>query len=161
VEPLVQSEKVHLNPYSPGAIENTKFDGKQYALAETYQYQSMLIYYNRDLFDAAGVKYPDTLNATFDELVEKSDKLTKASDNQFGYAGAAGSNHIIIRSFGGDVLDAERKKSRLSEPEAIKAVEWIHELIYKHKAHPSPEQIQSGGDTNMFAGGKVAMLQNT
>ena len=41
--------------------------------------------------NAAGVKYPDTLNATFDELVEKSVKLTKAADTQFGYSGASGS----------------------------------------------------------------------
>src|SRR5207244_764113 len=27
--------------------------------------------------------------------------------------------------------------------------------------HPTAAQIQSGSDTNMFAGGKIAMLQNT
>jgi multiple sugar transport system substrate-binding protein len=121
----------------------------------------MLIYYNKDLFDAAGVQYPDTLNETFDGLVDRAVKLTKASDTQFGYSGASAAHHIIIRSFGGDVLDADRKKSRLSEPEAIQATEWIHDLIYKYKAHPAPDEIQNGSDTNMFAGGKVAMLQNT
>jgi len=43
-----------------------------------------------------------------------------------------------------------------AEPEAIQATEWIHDLIYKYKAHPAPDQIQNGSDTNMFAGGKVA-----
>jgi multiple sugar transport system substrate-binding protein len=160
IDPFIQSDKYDLNQYFPAAVENGRFDGKLYCLPETYQFQAMMIYYNRDMFDAAGVKYPETLNATFDEIVEKATKLTKAADAQFGYGGAHGANHIIIRSFGGDVLDAERKKSRLAEPEAIKAVEWIHDLIYKHKAAPSPEQI-SGGDTNMFAGGKLAMLQST
>jgi multiple sugar transport system substrate-binding protein len=160
IEPYVQSEKFDLAQYYPGAVENGKFDGKLYCLPETYQYQSMLIYYNRDMFDAAGVKYPDAMNATFDELTEKAVKMTKPADNIFGYGGANGAHHIIIRSFGGDVLDAERKKSRLSEPEAIKATEWIHDLIHKHKAAPSPEQV-SGGETNMFAGGKLAMLQST
>jgi multiple sugar transport system substrate-binding protein len=112
------------------------------------------------MFDAAGVKYPDTLNATFDEILEKATKLTKQADGIFGYSGASSAHHIIIRSFGGDVLDSERKKSRLAEPEAIKAVEWIQDLIYKHKVHPTPDQLATG-DTNLFAGGKVAMLQQT
>src|SRR6266542_1456508 len=160
LQPYIDGEKFDLNQYYPGAIENTKFDGKQYALPETYQYQAMLIYYNKDMFDAAGVKYPDAMNATFDEIVEKATKLTKPSENIFGYSGASGAHHIIIRSFGGDVLDADRKKSRLNEPEAAKATEWIQDLIYKHKVHPTPDQL-SGGDTNLFAGGKVAMLQQT
>jgi multiple sugar transport system substrate-binding protein len=160
IDQFVQAEKFDLGQYYPAAVENGRFDGKLYALPETYQYQAVLIYYNKDMFDAAGVKYPDATNATFDELVEKATKLTKASDGIFGYGGATGAHHIIIRSFGGDVLDEERKKSRLAEPEAIKAVEWIQDLIYKHKAHPTPEQV-AGGDTNMFAGGKLAMLQQT
>ncbi len=161
ITPFIQAEKFDLGQYYPAAVENGQFDGKQYCLPETYQYQAMLIYYNKDLFDAAGVQYPDTLNETFDGLVDRAVKLTKPSDTQFGYSGASAAHHIIIRSFGGDVLDADRKKSRLSEPEAIQATEWIHDLIYQHKAHPAPDQVQNGSDTNMFAGGKVAMLQNT
>jgi len=161
LDSFIQAEKFDLDQYFPAAVENGRFDGKLYALPETYQYQAVLIYYNKDLFDAAGVKYPDTMNATFDELVEKATKLTKPADNIFGYGGAQAAHHILIRSFGGDVLDAERKKSRLNEPEAVKAVQWVHDLIYKHKAHPAPDQVASGSDTNMFAGGKLAMLQQT
>ena len=161
IDPFIQADKLDLAQYFPGAVENGRFDGKLYALPETYQYQAVLVYYNKDMFDAAGVKYPDTMNATFDEIVEKAVKLTKPAENVFGYGGATAAHHIIIRSFGGDVLDEERKKSRLAEPEAIKAVEWIQDLIYKHKAHPAPDQIASGSDTNMFAGGKLAMLQQT
>ena len=161
IDPYIQADKFDLAQYFPAAVENGKFEGKQYALPETYQFQSVMIYYNRDMFDAAGVKYPDAMNATYDEIVEKATKMTKAADGIFGYAGAPGSHHIHTRSMGGDVLDAERKKSRLGDPEAIKAAEWIHDLLYKHKVHPTAEQITSGSDTNMFAGGKVAMLQQT
>jgi multiple sugar transport system substrate-binding protein len=161
VQQFIDADKFDLNQYYPGAIANTKFDDKQYALPETYQYQAVLIYYNKDMLDAAGVKYPDTMNLTFDDLVDKATKLTKASDGIFGFSGASGAHHIIIRSFGGDVLDSERKKSRLTEPEAIQATQWIQDLIYKQKVHPTPDQLSSGGDTNLFAGGKVAMLLQT
>ncbi|MBV9171473.1 MAG: extracellular solute-binding protein, partial [Chloroflexi bacterium] len=161
ITPFIQAENFDLGQYYPAAVENGQFDGKQYCLPETYQYQAMLIYYNKNLFDTAGVQYPDTLNETFDGLVDRAVKLTKASETQFGYAGASSAHHIIIRSFGGDVLDADRKKSRLAEPEAITATEWIHDLIYKQKAHPAPDQVENGSETNMFAGGKVAMLQST
>jgi len=161
ITPFVQGEKFDLNQYYPGAIANGQFDGKQYALPETYQYQSVMIYYNKNLFDAAGVKYPDAMTLTYDDLLDKATKLTKASDGQFGLAGATGSQHIHIRSFGGDVLDESRAKTRLAEDEAIKATQWLQDLVYKHKVHPAPDQIQNGSDTNMFAGGKIAMLQNT
>jgi multiple sugar transport system substrate-binding protein len=160
MQPFIDGEKFDVGQYYPAAIENGKFDGKQYALPETYQFQSVMIYYNKDMFDAAGVKYPDATNATFDEIVEKAVKLTKPAENIFGYSGASGAHHIIVRSFGGDVLDGDRKKATLTSPEAVQATTWIQDLIYKHKVHPSPDQLQ-GGDTNLFAGGKVAMLQQT
>ena len=78
IQPFIDAEKFDLGQYYPAAVENGKFDGKLYALPETYQYQAVLIYYNKDMFDAAGVKYPDATNATFDELVEKADQADEA-----------------------------------------------------------------------------------
>lgn len=161
IDTFVKTEKFDLGQYYPAALDNGRFDGKLYALPETYQFQSVMLYYNKDLFDGAGVKYPGALDATYDEILEKAVRLTKTSESQFGIGGASGANHIHIRSFGGDVLDAERKKSRLAEPVAISAVQWLHDLLYKHRVHPTADQITNGSDTNMFAGGKIAMLQQT
>lgn len=47
IESFIASDKFDLNQYYPGAVENGRFDGKLYALPETYQYQAMLIYYKR------------------------------------------------------------------------------------------------------------------
>jgi len=49
ITPFIEAEKFDLGQYYPAAVENGKFDGKQYCLPETYPYQAMLIYYNKDL----------------------------------------------------------------------------------------------------------------
>ena len=50
LDPLDQAEKLDWNQYFRGAVENGRFDGKLYALPETYQYQVMLVYYNKAMF---------------------------------------------------------------------------------------------------------------
>jgi multiple sugar transport system substrate-binding protein len=43
-------------PHYPRALEAFQYDGKQYAQPESFS--TVLLYYNADLFDQAGLEYP-------------------------------------------------------------------------------------------------------
>ncbi len=69
---LVESENIDLTAYS-GLADEITVDGNLYALP--YRSDFWLVYYNKDLFDAAGIDYP-TNDMTFDEFDKLSVKLS-------------------------------------------------------------------------------------
>ncbi|MBU5593933.1 sugar ABC transporter substrate-binding protein [Amphibacillus sp. MSJ-3] len=80
LEPLSElASDIDLDQYS-GTVEQITVDGEYYALP--FRSDFYVMYYNKDLFDAAGVDYP-TNNLTFDEydqiIREVSEKGTEAT----------------------------------------------------------------------------------
>lgn len=65
-----------------GLIEQISSDGEVYALP--FRNDIWLTYYNKDLFDAAGVEYP-TNDMTFDEYQELAKRLTSGEGNDKVY----------------------------------------------------------------------------
>ena len=68
----ISADGVNLADYN-GLTENFSFDGKQYALPARTDFYVM--YYNKDIFDAAGVEYPSN-DWTWEEFEETAKKLT-------------------------------------------------------------------------------------
>ena len=59
--------------YLPGLLDPGKVDGKQYLLPKDYS--PLAVYYNKKLFDAATVPYPED-GWTWDDLLATAQKLT-------------------------------------------------------------------------------------
>ncbi len=119
----------------------------------------MLIYYNKDVFDAAGVEYPPANAAdawTWDEFVENAKLLTKdrngstAADpnfdpnaiDTFGVAMPAGFGgwYPYVVSNGGRMSNEDGTELTLNSPEAVEALQAYQDLIYKHHVTPTPTQ---------------------
>lgn len=120
------------------------------------------LFYNKKLFDEAGVSYP-TENWTYDDVLAAAQKLTKDTDgdgkpDQWGLL--ASMNHImldsIIKSNGGKVVDDSYSKCMLTEPKALAAIQWVTDLVQKYNISPSPTVVQ-GFAQGIFPSGKVAM----
>jgi multiple sugar transport system substrate-binding protein len=121
-----------------------------------------MIYYNKDLFDAAGVAYP-TDDWTWDDLRAAAKTLSKDTDNdgaidQWGYW--LGSDNIqfdaIIKANGGKVLNDNLDKCELNQPNAIASIQWMVDAIKNDHISPAPGGYDTKG-LPPFATGKVAM----
>lgn len=66
------------------AVTNVSFDGKYYGLP--FELIIPMIFYNKDMFDQAGIPYP-TNNWTYDDLYSMAKKLTRTEGNSkiYGY----------------------------------------------------------------------------
>ncbi len=73
-EQLLDVSDVEL-PDGLGGVESYQVDGTQYAVP--YRQDSWVLYYNQDLFDAAGVDYPDG-SWTWDDYDDAAAALTTA-----------------------------------------------------------------------------------
>lgn len=89
---LVKKHSVDLNRFDPGTIEAINVMGGLYGLP--IRDSTMVIIYNKDIFDRFGVPYPQD-GMTWDELSELSKKLTR-SDGGVHYVGYSTSiNHYL------------------------------------------------------------------
>ncbi len=66
-----------LGIYLPGVVDPGKFEGKQYLLPKDFS--PLGVYYNKKIFDEAGVAYPQD-GWTWDDLVKTAQTLTKDSN---------------------------------------------------------------------------------
>lgn len=151
-------------------------DGKTYGswtVAET-----MITYYNKDLFDASGVAYPPATAAdawTWDEFVEVAKKLTKDRSGNDATSPDFDPNNVqtygvsfakswlvylpLLASNGGEFANEEGTELLLNQPAAVEALQKMHDLIYVHHVSPTPTQGEAlpAAAEVMMQTGKVAM----
>ena len=92
----ITTDGIDLAAYN-GLAENFSFDGKQYALPARTDFYVM--YYNKDIFDAAGVAYP-TNDWTWDEFEETAKKLTSGEGANKIYGAAFHTWQACIQNWG-------------------------------------------------------------
>ncbi len=128
---------------------------------------AMAIWYNKRLFDEAGIPYPDP-HWTWDDFVAISQKLTVRDERgrplQYGFLGYWEWKSVLYE-WGASMYTPEGTRCALDSPESIAAFTFLQDLIFKHKVMPSYSEerymARSGGwgadMLTMFAGERGAM----
>lgn len=121
-------------------------------------HDSFLLFYNKTMFDAAGVAYP-TEEWTWDDFVAAGQKLTKTDgeNKQYGIIFDQYNVNALLYSFGGDLYDNMNSPTKVTadSPENVAALQFMQDCIYKYKIAPDTKDTQLLGGS--FATGKVAM----
>ncbi len=148
------------------ALYGYGLDGRLYTLPATFGW--FTLFYNKDMFDKAGVSYPDN-SWDWNSLLEASKKLTKKESGkpgEFGYQ-VVGFLDWNLSQFiwqnGGHVTpnDVDPGDTILIDsPEAIEALEFVHDMVWKHHVAPKPAEMGDLQAWNTFLFGRVAMQIN-
>lgn len=134
------------------------YDGEYYATpvgGDTF-----VLYYNKDMLDAAGVAYP-TADTTWDEFAEMCEKVTQRAEDGSPITLGCGSitsmwQHILY-SMGGSVLDNMNNPTKVTfaSDEALAMLNWINDNYQKEggfTASDSDWDFLTGG----FSSGEFA-----
>ncbi|MGX9117044.1 ABC transporter substrate-binding protein [Mesorhizobium sp. BHbsci] len=116
-----------------------------------------IVYWNKELFEAKGLKYPET----FDQLVAAAEALTDPSTNTFGFVarGLKNANTPVWTSLmlGYDMTPLDDKgKLRTETPEAIEAAALYQRLMTK-SAPPGVTGFNWAEAQSAFLQGKIGM----
>ena len=124
------------------------------------EWNNIVVYYNKDMFDKAGVAYPAD-DWTWADFRETAKKLTIADANgnvtQYGYF-VPGFNFGLTPWFltnEASVLDAEWKQSAVATDNFRESLQFLHDLINVDKSAPA---FESGVGDSKFVAGQVAMF---
>jgi multiple sugar transport system substrate-binding protein len=119
----------------------------------------MVMYYNKQLFDQAGVPYPRP-GWTFDDFLQTAVALTKPERKQYGFAFANWMPGWVMWLWnnGGSVLDPEGRRATgyLDSEKNVETVSFLRDLMVKHRVSPDLSAVAAQG-VDPFANGEAAM----
>ena len=152
------SEKIKVENYPEDIWGLYTYKDHYYAVPKDID--TIAIWYNKKLFDEAGVPYP-TSDWTWDDLTETARKLTKSDGSQYGLAVKMDNNQAgyynLIYDKGGYVISEDKKKSGWDDPKTIEGMQILETWI-KEGLMPSAETMSENGEEVLFQSGKVAMV---
>src|SRR5256712_404546 len=140
--------------YYPRAYGVFNESGKQYGLPESFS--DVLLFYNKDLFDAAGVSYPTTDWTWSDELTA-AQKLTDKSKGVWGDFQPIQffEFYKVLAQNGGKFLSSDKKHSTFNDQAGIDAATWLVSKV--GKVMPTDAQLGGQNDEALFKAGKLAI----
>lgn len=145
--------------YPQGLIDLYTFDGKLYGAPKDFD--TVALWYNKELFDAAGVAYPDA-SWTWDTLKENAAKLTNPATGVYGITatqyGQENYYNNIVQA-GGEVISSDGTTSGFGSPEALEGISVWTDILAAGSS-PTAQQMTESSPESFFLSGKSAMYQN-
>jgi multiple sugar transport system substrate-binding protein len=155
---IAKSDKVKLENYYSDIVSLYAYDGKQYAVPKDID--TIGLWYNKTMFDAAGIAYPDD-TWTWDTFYETAKKLTKADKSQYGYSCDTDNNqdsfYNAIYAYGGSVISEDKKKSGFDDPKTIEAMSLFSKMHAEGICPDLKTESENSPDV-LLESGKVAMI---
>jgi multiple sugar transport system substrate-binding protein len=133
-----------------------------------YDVSTFGIYYNKKMFDAAKLAYPPSHGQTpwtWDQFIDAAKKLTQPHGRQWGVTWESTplwDNYLatnFIYGAGGRNFDDEGRHCIIHSKEAAAGVQFMVDLIHKHKVSPTPAEL-AGNNISYFESGLSAMMLN-
>lgn len=160
IDDYISADGMDMSKYDQSILALYQLEGQQYCLP--IDTASLVVFYNKDLFDAAGVAYPEA-GWTWDDFLATAQALTADEDGDgqtdiFGVDVFTNYWPMVVWTQTGHALyDDIRNPTEFlgAEEDAVAAVQWLADLINVHGVMPSAEQRADISD--MFVAGKAAM----
>jgi multiple sugar transport system substrate-binding protein len=161
---LERSTVIKESDFFPEPIASFRYKGSLVCIPQNVS--SLVVYYNKQLFDQAGLAYPSD-NWTLDEFVQAALTLTKDTNgdgqtDQYGVGIDPSAIRLtpFIWQNGGELVDNAATPSQLTvdTPQATQAAQWFVDLQIKHRVTPDAVAAESEDNESRFQNGRTAML---
>lgn len=150
---IKDSKDVDLKNFPEGLNKIYNINEHQYAIPKDYD--TIGLWYNKKMFDEAGIPYPDD-SWNWDKLKEVAKKLTKADGSQYGVLAPLHNQegyYNFVYQNGGNIINNE-KKSEYDNPKTIEAMKYYFDLS---KEGLSPKIYNDKERAEALQNGQVAM----
>jgi multiple sugar transport system substrate-binding protein len=171
LDPFIAKDKYDTSDFRPSALALYKWNGKTYALPRDYGHQNLFL--NLDLLSKEGLT-PPTADWTdtgfkFETFLDLAQKLTKKEGDrtvQWGFLVNRGWRPWAswVYNNGATVVNKNDQgiatEISLTDPNAVEAMQFLQDLMYKHGVAPRPDIESEMGGFELFASGRVGMMIN-
>jgi multiple sugar transport system substrate-binding protein len=161
LDQYIARDHFSLGQFAPSEMTNFTWQGKVYGLP--FDLSLMAVYYNKDMFKAAGVAFPPADGKwTYNDLLATAKPFSKSENGhqvQWGYNGLPGGNDVgmgFLEANGGKILSDDLKQCIINNPQNIATLEFFRDLVPKWHVAPGPGELPKGVG-NPFVANLAAM----
>lgn len=143
--------------YYPRAYDVFQRDSSLYGLPATFS--NVVLFYNQDLFDAAGLEYPSA-DWTWEDELAAAEALTDAEAGVWGTFQPIQffEFYKVLAQNGGSFFSEDGSEVAFNSPEGVEAAEWLVSKV--GTVMPSEADMGGQDDATLFKSGKLAMWHN-
>lgn len=158
LQPYLDADPALLEGVYPITLEAYKTADGMFGLPRDFQ--TIVLYYNKDMFDAAGVAYP-TDAWTYADLRTAAKALTLDKDgdgstDQWGFWDGGYDMEpfwgSLVWAHGGDVVDVASGKTLIASPESTAAFQMMSDMWLVDKSMPTEQQLAQYGWDGFLSG---------
>lgn len=164
---LKNSDLIQAEDFYPITIEAFTWDGEIICIPQNIS--SLVVYYNQDLFDEAGLPYPAD-DWDWDDFVETALALTQDFDNdgQVDQYGLGVKNSLyrlapFVWQNEASIVNDPKNPTRLTltRPPSLEALQWFVDLRQVHGVLPGRVEETAMDSESRFVAGITAMFLNS
>ncbi|MBN2222700.1 MAG: sugar ABC transporter substrate-binding protein, partial [Vallitaleaceae bacterium] len=152
-------EGIDVSTIYPTTLKAFSVDGVQYGLPT--KFSNVVLIYNKDLFDQAGISYP-TAEWTWKEELEAAQAIRALGDDYFGIFRPIQTWEFYktIAQNGGALMNEDQSEFTINSEENIEALQMMIDRVNTYNVTPNTEQMGGMGDWDLFKSGRLGMLVN-
>jgi multiple sugar transport system substrate-binding protein len=168
LRPFIEAdlEKETINDWDPVQFKALSLkDGAQFALPKYHG--ALALFYNKDLFDRLAVDYPDSSWDHDDYLraMQQINIIQTLSNDRVSWSSMLDISweriQMHVNGWGGHLVDPEDDtRSRMADREALEAMEWIRDRMWKDSLMASPLDVRNLSLQDAFIDEQVAMIED-
>ncbi len=170
LDEFMTRDSVKEDEWWPAGMQNAKLNGKLYGLPMcTHPGCEAFLFFNKTMFEKAGLKIPTNDGYTLDDLYTACKTLSAGDPakrtvyglDPFSRFSGSQTQEGWIRMYGAySVVDESGTKSLMNSDAALQWAQFGYKLYNEDKFAPPAEAIPSGGLYAMFATGTLAAFQS-
>lgn len=160
LDPFISASSFNVDDYFPKWMDYMYWGGSVFYLPT--RGATIGLYYNKNIFDEAGIEYPNESWQYTDEFMAAAKKLTVQENDrtvQWGcYLNPKGQADWfnIFPSFDSSILSEDNCSCTLDEPNAIEAYQFLADLGVKHGVTLKPGEVDTPS-AELFETGRIGM----
>lgn len=160
---LIERDNVDISKLNENLFAPYVINGETYGLPKDFD--TIGLWYNKAMFDAAGIEYPNE-NWTWDDYLAAAQKLTIRENGktiQYGTIAVPDMQaevfNLILQN-GGQPFSDDGTKCTLNTPEVKEAIQFELDLMHKYNVSPTMGDRAGTDAASLFAAGQSAMMMN-
>ncbi|MFZ2780819.1 MAG: sugar ABC transporter substrate-binding protein [Rectinemataceae bacterium] len=149
--------KFDVSVLSSKALAAFSVDGKQYGLPSSFS--TVLLIYNKDLFDKAKTAYPND-SWTWKEEQAAAEKIRALGKDIYGISHPIQfwEFYKVVKQNGGSLLSADGKRFTVDTAQNVETLTFMADRLNKSNVMATQKQMAGMGDWDLFKAGRLGMI---
>ena len=157
LDDMMAASSTDLSVLTDKSLQAFSINGTKYGMP--YSYSTVVLIYNKDLFDQAGVAYP-TADWTWADADAAALKIKALGDDYYGLIQPISTYEFfkVVKQYNGGLLNDDNSAFTVNRAENVEALQRLVDNVLVTNICPSTEQRGSLDEWGVFKLGKTGMI---